>query len=77
MCHIWMYFANFDAQSYLERVFSFKQTNSVHTFFTKCYFVKTRYPPCCCLGQLGLKSAGFGRVPEIWSESLCVSGRGF
>lgn len=30
---------------------------------------------CCTLGQLGSKSAGFGLVPEIWSESLYVSER--
>lgn len=31
--------------------------------------------PRCCLGQLGLKSAGFGLMPEICRERLHVSGR--
>lgn len=31
--------------------------------------------PRCCLDQLGLKSAGFGLMPEIWRESLHVSER--
>lgn len=31
--------------------------------------------PRCCFGQLGSKSASFGLVPKIWSESLYVSER--
>ena len=46
------------------------------SFFTKCYsHLQRQDTPRCCLGQLGSKSAGFGRLPEIWSQSLYLSER--
>lgn len=51
-----------------------KHTNESQTVFMESYSdLWTQDTPLCCLGQLGLKSAGFGLVPEIWKRtSSCV-----
>lgn len=57
------------------RVLNKTNSGRSNVFYIMHIFLQRPDTPHCCLGQLGLKSAGFGLMPEICRERLHVSER--